>query len=259
MSEHDLRDRTALLTGASSGIGRATAHRLAAAGVRLILLARRQHRLQDLAEELSSAYQSDVHVAVADARLVKEVDAAVDNLPPAWRDVDILINNAGLARGMRPIHEARLDEIDDMIDTNVKGLIYFTRAVVPGMIARGRGHIVNVGSTAGHEVYPGGVVYCATKHAVAALSRGMKMDLHGTPVRVSAVDPGLVETEFSLVRFEGDAERAKDVYAGMTPLSPDDVAAAIMFCLTQPPHVNISDVLVMPVDQSSATMVNRRS
>lgn len=254
-----LENQVALVTGASSGIGGATAHRLAAAGARLILCARRKNRLEALAAELFRDHGADVHTVELDARIAEDVRATLDALPDAWRKIDILINNAGKARGLRPLFEARVDEIDDMVDTNVKGLIYFTRFIVPGMIERGRGHIVNIGSTAGHGVYPGGVVYCATKHAVRAISEGLKMDLHGTPVRVSSVDPGLVETEFSVVRFEGDVKRAKSVYEGMTALSAENVADAVLFCLSQPPHVNVSGVLVMPSDQSSSTMVHRRS
>lgn len=259
MSESLLMNQTALVTGASSGIGRATAHRIAALGGRLILCARRIDRLEEVAQELLAAHDIVVHVMPADARIAADVQRAIDGLPKEWNAIDILVNNAGLARGLRPVYEARLDEVDDMIDTNLKGLIYFIRAVVPGMIERGQGHVVNIGSTAGHEVYPGGVVYCATKHAVSALSTGLKMDLHGTPVRVSSVDPGFAETEFSLVRFEGDTRRAEAVYDGMSPLTADDVADAIIFCLSQPAHVNVSNVLVTPVDQSSVFLINRRS
>ncbi len=259
MPDSPLKNQIALVTGASSGIGRATAHRIAELGGNLILSARRKERLDQIAAEIHKVFGVETHVLPIDVRRASDVEESIAGLPESWRSIDILINNAGLARGLRPIFEARLDEIDDMVDTNIKGLVYVTRAVVPGMIERGRGHIVNIGSTAGHEVYPGGVVYAATKHAVGALSRGMKLDLHGTSVRVSLVDPGITETEFSLIRYEGDTERARSVYEGMTPLTDEDVAEAIVYCLLQPPHVNVSNVLVTPVDQSSVFMINRRA
>ncbi len=259
MPDSPLKNQIALVTGASSGIGRATAHRIAELGGNLILSARRKERLDQIAAEIHKVFGVETHVLPIDVRRASDVEESIAGLPESWRSIDILINNAGLARGLRPIFEARLDEIDDMVDTNIKGLVYVTRAVVPGMIERSRGHIVNIGSTAGHEVYPGGVVYAATKHAVGALSRGMKLDLHGTSVRVSLVDPGITETEFSLIRYEGDTERARSVYEGMTPLTDEDVAEAIVYCLLQPPHVNVSNVLVTPVDQSSVFMINRRA
>ena len=259
MPDSPLKNQIALVTGASSGIGRATAHRIAELGGNLILSARRKERLDQIAAEIHKVFGVETHVLPIDVRRASDVEESIAGLPESWRSIDILINNAGLARGLRPIFEARLDEIDDMVDTNIKGLVYVTRAVVPGMIERGRGHIVNIGSTAGHEVYPGGIVYAATKHAVGALSRGMKLDLHGTSVRVSLVDPGITETEFSLIRYEGDTERARSVYEGMTPLTDEDVAEAIVYCLLQPPHVNVSNVLVTPVDQSSVFMINRRA
>jgi serine 3-dehydrogenase len=173
--------------------------------------------------------------------------------------VDILINNAGLSRGLDKLHEASIQDWEEMIDTNIKGLLYMTRSLVPGMVSRGRGHVINIGSIAGHQTYPGGSVYCATKAAVKSISEGLKQDLLGTPVRVSSVDPGMVETEFSNVRFHGDTERAKKVYKGLTPLTPDDVADVIFFCATRSPHVNISEVILMPVDQASVTLVNRQT
>ncbi len=170
----------------------------------------------------------------------------------------MLVNNAGLGRGLEKAQDGNPSDWDEMVDTNVKGLLYVTRAVVPGMVARGRGHVVNIGSVAGHEVYPGGAVYCATKHAVGAITRGLRMDLLGTGVRVSTVDPGMVETEFSIVRFGGDRERAGRVYAGMTPLVADDIADAVLWCATRPPHVNVDEVVIKPTDQASATLVHRR-
>ena len=172
--------------------------------------------------------------------------------------MDILINNAGLSRGLDKLHEGSFQDWEEMIDTNIKGLLYLTRFIVPGMVSRGRGDIVNLGSIAGRQTYPGGNVYCATKAAVRVISEGLKQDLLGTPVRVSSVDPGLVETEFSQVRFRGDSDRAKKTYQGLTPLTPDDIADVVFFCVTRPPHVNISEVLLMPIDQAGATLLNRQ-
>lgn len=248
---------TALVTGASSGIGEATARALAGAGARLLLCARRKDRLDRLAEELRAG-GADVHTFALDVRDNAAVERAFAGLPEAWRAIDILINNAGLSKALDPEYANRIDDIDAMIDTNVKGLLYVTRQVVPGMIARGRGHVVNLGSTAAHDVYPGGAVYCASKHAVRALTKGLKMDLHTTPVRVTEIDPGLVDTEFSTVRFDGDRERADATYHGMTPLTGEDVADAILYCVTRKPHVNISELILMPVDQSSVSLVYRR-
>jgi serine 3-dehydrogenase len=182
----------------------------------------------------------------------------VNGLPAEWAAIDVLVNNAGLSRGLDKIHEGKLDDWEEMIDANIKGLLYVSRAVIPGMVKRGQGHIINIGSIAGHEVYPGGNVYCATKFAVRALSKGMRIDLNGTPIRVSEVAPGMVETEFSLVRFHGDKERAGKVYQGLTPLSPDDIADAVVYCATRPPHVNVSEVIVMPTAQASTTLVFRK-
>lgn len=248
-----------LVTGASSGIGAACAHAFARSGARVVLTARRLDRLTRLADELRSTYGTDVRsldLDVTDATMIRELP---ERLTPPFDEIDILVNNAGLALGMEGVHENSFETIERMIDTNVKGLLFVSRTILPGMIKRGRGHVINIGSTAGHSVYPGGTVYCATKHAVRAITEGMKMDVHGTPVRVSSVDPGLVETEFSVVRFGGDATQANTVYHGMTPLTAEDVADAVLFCATRPPHVNISDIVLMPVDQSSPTLVHRRS
>jgi 3-hydroxy acid dehydrogenase / malonic semialdehyde reductase len=253
-----LAGSTALITGASSGIGEACARALGAAGARLLLCARRVVRLERLAAELRAA-SVETHLFQLDVRGRDDVAAAIDGLPDEWRAVDLLVNNAGLSRGLDPIQEGSLDDWEEMIDTNVKGLLYMTRAVVPGMVERGRGHIVNIGSIAGHEVYPKGNVYCGTKHAVRALTRGMQIDLNGTGVRVTSIDPGMVETEFSVVRFHGDQERASAVYNGLTPLSPADVADAVLYCVTRPAHVNIHEMLLMPTDQATATIAHRRS
>jgi serine 3-dehydrogenase len=252
-----LKDQLVFITGASAGIGAACAEAFARAGARLLLCARRSDRINALADRLHKEYGIEVDTFMLDVRDADAVGTRIKSLPASWQAIDILVNNAGLARATDKVYENKTADINQMIDTNVKGLLYVTRAVVPGMVARGRGHIINLGSTAGHSVYPGGTVYCASKHAVAAITEGLKMDLHGTPVRVSSVDPGLVETEFSVVRFSGDVDRADAVYAGIQPLTPEDVADAILYCATRPPHVNISEIIMMPVDQSSATLVNR--
>jgi serine 3-dehydrogenase len=250
--------RTVLITGASAGIGAACARAFAREGARLVLAARRTERLETLAEELRAAHGTECHLIALDVRDGDAVATALGGLPAEWAEVDVLVNNAGLGRGMEKLQEGTPADWDEMIDTNVKGLLYTTRALVPGMVERGRGHVVNLGSVAGHEVYPGGAVYCATKHAVDAITRGLRMDLLGTGVRVSTVDPGMVETEFSVNRFRGDEERARRVYANMTPLAPDDIADAILWCATRPPHVNIDEIILKPTDQASATLVHRR-
>jgi serine 3-dehydrogenase len=250
--------RTVLVTGASAGIGAACARAFAGAGARLLLAARRAERLEALAAELRDTHGTESHLLELDVRDAEAVASTIGALPPAWAEVDVLVNNAGLGLGLAKAYEGSPADWDGMVDTNVKGLLYMTRAVVPGMVARGRGHVVNIGSVAGHEVYPGGAVYCATKHAVGAITKGLRMDLLGTGVRVSTVDPGMVETEFSLVRFQGDQERADRVYAGMTPLVADDIADAVLWCATRPPHVNIDEIIIKPTDQASATLVNRK-
>ena len=253
-----LTGKTVLITGASSGIGRSCAKAFAAEGARLILAARRSDRLESLAALLNLKPGKDVLLLKLDVRDQHAVEVGVGDLPPEWAAIDILVNNAGLSRGLDKIHEGRIDDWDEMIGANVRGLLYVSRAVIPGMVKRGRGHIVNVGSIAGHEVYPGGNVYCASKFAVDALSKGMRLDLCGTGLRVSQVSPGMVETEFSLVRFHGDKERADKVYQGLTPLSPDDVADAVIYCTTRPAHVDVSEIVVMPTDQASTALAHRR-
>jgi 3-hydroxy acid dehydrogenase/malonic semialdehyde reductase len=254
-----LKDQIVLITGASSGIGEACARVFARVGAKLILVARRQERLEQLAEQLNKEYACKLHLIPLDVSDRSLVQSTLDNLPSSWSAVDILINNAGLSRGLDKLHEASIQDWEEMIDTNIKGLLYMTRAIVPGMVSRAKGHVINIGSIAGHQTYPGGNVYCATKAAVKSISEGLKQDLLGTPVRVSSVDPGMVETEFSNVRFHGDTERAKKVYQGLTPLTPDDVADVVFFCATRPPHVNINEVILMPTDQASVTQVNRKS
>lgn len=248
---------TVLITGATSGIGEATARAFAAAGARLVLAARRAKRLDDLAADLADRHDTESHRVVLDVRDAGVVTRKLEDLPEEWASIDVLVNNAGLSRGLEKVHEGSISDWDEMIDTNVKGLLYVTRAVVPGMVERGHGHVINVGSISGHEVYPGGAVYCATKHAVAAITRGLRIDLLGTPLRVTTVDPGMVETEFSVVRFHGDRERAAQVYENVQPLTAEDVADAILYAATRPPHVNVDQVVVMATAQAGATMVHR--
>jgi len=254
---YNLANRIVFITGASSGIGRSCAFAFAGAGARLILAARRAERLQPVVQELQDRFSTECLAISLDVTNREAVFATVRSLNNEWGDVDILVNNAGKALGLSTSYETSIEHLDGMMETNVKGLLHMTGAIVPGMVERDRGHVINIGSTAGRWVYPGGTVYCATKHAVRAINEGLKMDLHGTQVRVSSVDPGLVETEFSLVRFDGDAERADKVYADTNPLTPDDVAESVLWCAARPPHVNISEILMMAVDQSHATMINR--
>jgi serine 3-dehydrogenase len=253
----DLADKCVLVTGASSGIGRACAEIFAAHGCRLLLTARRKDRLDELASSLQDRHGAKVLTAALDVRDRGAVGAWFGGLAGDWRDIGILVNNAGLSRGLEPLHDGDISDWEEMIDTNVKGLLYVTRAVLPGMVDRGRGHVINIGSIAGHEVYPGGNVYCATKAAVTALNRGLAIDTLGTGVRVSSVDPGMVETEFSLVRFRGDAERADGVYDGIEPLTPSDVAEAVLFCATRPANANVRDMILTAGAQASAVHAHR--
>ncbi|MGY2717241.1 3-hydroxy acid dehydrogenase / malonic semialdehyde reductase [Thermostichus sp. MS-CIW-19] len=253
-----LENAIVLITGASSGIGAACATLFARSGAKLILVARRQERLQELAAELQQAYGASSYLLTLDVRDRAAVQQAFQSLPPAWAEIDILINNAGLSRGLDKLHSGAVQDWEEMIDTNLKGLLYVTRAVLPSMVERGRGHVVNIGSIAGRQTYPGGAVYCASKAAVRAISEGLKLDLLGTSIRVTEIQPGLVETEFGQVRFRGDRERAAAVYRGLTPLTAMDVAEVVLFAVTRPPHVNLSEVLLLPTDQASTTMVHRR-
>jgi 3-hydroxy acid dehydrogenase / malonic semialdehyde reductase len=253
-----LTDKIVFVTGASSGIGRSCARAFAREGSRLLLAARRRERLESLAAEIASETGVPIRLFALDVRDQPAVEQAISSLPPEWSGIDILVNNAGLSRGLEKLPSGLLTDWEEMIDTNVKGLLYVTRAVLPGMVKRGRGHVINIGSIAGHESYPGGGVYCATKAAVRALTAGLRMDLVDTPIRVSTVDPGMVETEFSLVRFHGDAERAGRVYQGIEPLHPDDVADVAVFCASRPPHVDLAEVLLLPTAQASATIAYRR-
>jgi 3-hydroxy acid dehydrogenase / malonic semialdehyde reductase len=248
---------TVLITGASAGIGEACARAFAAAGARLVLTARRRERLESLAAELGQAHGTACHLLTLDVRDRGAVRDAIGGLPAEWAAMDLLVNNAGLARGTEKVQAGDPAEWDEVLQTNVNGLLYVTRAVTPGMVQRGRGHVINLGSVAGHEVYPGGAVYCATKHAVDAITRGLRMDLLGTGVRVSTVDPGMVETEFSVVRFRGDQDRADGVYRNMTPLTAADIADTVLWVATRPPHVNIDEIIIKPTDQASAMLVHR--
>jgi 3-hydroxy acid dehydrogenase / malonic semialdehyde reductase len=252
-----LNNKIALVSGASSGIGLACAQALAKEGCRVIITGRRADRLEKLARTIKDQGGTCLPLTF-DIRNKDEVDQAIQSLEAKWRDIDILINNAGLGRGLDKLHEGRPEDWEAMIQTNVMGLLYITRAVVPGMVARGSGDIVNIGSIAGHEVYPNGNVYCASKHAVTALTKGLRMDLVDTPLRVSTVDPGLVETEFSIVRFNGDQERAKNVYKGLQPLRGEDVAEAVIFIVTRPRHVQIGEIIIFPTAQASSMVVSRK-
>jgi 3-hydroxy acid dehydrogenase / malonic semialdehyde reductase len=254
----NLQNKLVFITGASSGIGEACARQFAQNNCRLILAARRIDRLQQLVSDLKNHFNAESHLLQLDVRDHEHVKNAIASLPPHWQDIDILLNNAGLAAGLAPLQEGDIEDWDKMIDTNIKGLLYVTRAILPGMVQRNRGHIVNIGSIAGHEVYPQGAVYCASKYAVKAISQGLKMDLLGTQIRVTSIDPGMVETEFSLVRFAGDEKRAAKVYEDLTPLAADDIADAVIYAASRPVHVNISDMIILPTAQSSATLVKRK-
>lgn len=247
--------KTAFITGATSGIGKATAIHFANNGINLVLCGRRQKRLDALEDELNG--KVEVHTLNFDVRNKESVQEAITSLPKEFAQIDILINNAGNAHGLDPIQDGSTEDWDAMLDINVKGLLYVAKALMPQMIERKSGHIINIGSTAGKEVYPKGNVYCASKHAVDAINQGMRIDLNPYGIRVGAVNPGLVETEFSKVRFKGDEERAENVYKGFQPLKPEDIADIIHFVVTRPYHVNIADLIVMPTAQASSTMVNR--
>ena len=252
-----VQGKIVLITGASSGIGAATALAFAAEGARLLLAARRRAKLEQVAVECSHSGAADVHAIDLDVRHYRAVQDAVDNLPPEWAEIDILVNNAGLSRGLDKLYTGAIEDWDEMIDTNVKGVLYVSRAVVPGMVVRGRGHVVNLGSTAGEITYPNGAVYCATKAAEKAINDGLRQDVLGTPVRVTSVDPGMVETDFSLVRFHGDQARAEKVYKGLTPLTAEDVADAILWAVSRPPHVNIARISMTSIHQANSLLFHR--
>ena len=247
--------KIALITGATSGIGKATAKLFAKQGFNLILCGRREERLNQLKNELGR--DTSIFTLNFDVRNREDVFSAVDSLPKEFSEIDILVNNAGNAHGLDPIDKGSPDDWDAMLDINVKGLLYMSKAIIPKMVERKSGHIINIGSTAGKEVYPNGNVYCASKHAVDAINQGMRIDLNAYGIRVGAVNPGLVETEFSDVRFKGDSERASKVYQGFQPLKPEDIADIILFVVTRPYHVNIADLVVMPTAQASSTIVKK--
>jgi 3-hydroxy acid dehydrogenase / malonic semialdehyde reductase len=254
-----LQGKVVFITGASAGIGAATALQFAAEGARLLLAARRAGKLAEVASAALDRGAAAVHSIDLDVRDQRAVQNAIDSLPAEWAEIDILVNNAGLSRGLDKLYLGNLQDWEEMIDTNVKGLLYVTRAVVPGMVVRGRGHVINLGSTAGELTYPNGAVYCATKAAERAINDGLRQDVLGTPIRVTSVDPGMVETDFSLVRFHGDHERAAKVYKGVQPLTPEDIADVIVWAAGRPAHVNIARVLLTPVQQANSLLFYRDS
>jgi NADP-dependent 3-hydroxy acid dehydrogenase YdfG len=254
-----LKGKIVFITGASAGIGAATALAFAAEGARLLLAARRAGKLAEVASKALELGAPAVHSIDLDVRDYRAVQQTVDDLPSEWAEIDILVNNAGLSRGLEKLYMGRIQDWDEMIDTNVKGLLYVTRAVVPGMVVRGRGHVINMGSTAGELTYPNGAVYCATKAAERSINDGLRMDVLGTPVRVTSVNPGMVETDFSLVRFHGDSERAAKVYKGVKPLTAEDVAEVIVWAAARPAHVNIARVTLTPVQQANSILFHRDS
>ena len=251
-------NKTVLITGASSGIGAGCAHKFASQGARLILNARSTDKLFSLAKELKEKYNAECFVMPFDVCDRKAASAALETLPDEWKSIDILINNAGLAIGVDKEHEGNIEEWDVVIDTNIKALLSMTRLVVPGMVERGCGHIINIGSIAGDAAYPGGSVYCATKAAVKALSDGLRIDLVDTPLRVTNIKPGLVETNFSVVRFRGDKDRADNVYKGIKALNGDDIAEVAYFAASAPEHMQVAEILVMPTNQATGTVVSKK-
>lgn len=251
-------NKIAMITGATSGIGLGTAKALASEGFNLILTGRRNDRLENIKKEIEEKYKVKVLILCFDVRNQSEVEKAVSSLSAEWKNIDVLVNNAGLAVGLEPIQEGLIEDWERMIDTNVKGLLYVTRAVSPMMCSRKSGHIVNICSTAGKEVYPNGNVYCATKHAVDALSKAMRQDMLPYGIKVTNICPGAVETEFSLVRFKNDEARAAKTYEGMIPLNGDDIANLIRFAVTLPAHVCINDLVVTPTAQANATNIIRK-
>ena len=259
MANTSVKGKIVFITGASAGIGAATAMAFAAEGARLLLAARRAGKLAEVASLALERGAQAVHSFHLDVRNRHAVQRAIDELPAEWAEIDILVNNAGLSRGMEKLYTGRIEDWDEMIDTNVKGLLYVTRAVTPGMVVRGRGHVVNLGSMAGEIVYPNGAVYCGSKAAVRAINDGLREDVLGTPVRVTSIDPGLVETEFSQVRFHGDAGRAAKVYQGLKPLTGEDIADAIVWAVTRPAHVNIARISLSSVDQANTLLVHRET
>lgn len=249
----------AFITGATAGIGRAAAELFAKNGYNLIITGRRKERLDEFSDHLKKNFKCEVLTLNFDVRNLKEVEAGISAIPSEWKKINVLVNNAGLAVGLNSIQEGVIDDWERMIDTNVKGLLYMTRNIAPIMIQNGYGHIVNIGSIAGKEVYANGNVYCATKHAVDALNKGMRIDLLPHNIKVTAVNPGMVDTEFSIVRFKGDEDRAKNVYKGFQPLKAEDIAETIYWVASRPAHVNINDIVIMPTVQANATTTIRNN
>lgn len=252
-----LKGKSVFITGVTSGIGKACVYAFAAEGARLVISARRKNLVDEIAADIKKKYNSELYAFQLDVSSKKNVDAAIDSLPEEFKRIDILVNNAGMGRGMNKLYEDNPDGWEEMIDTNVKGLLYVTRAVINQMVERKEGHIINIGSIAGHEPYTRGAVYCASKAAVAAITKSLRMDVMDKNIRISTVDPGLVQTGFSKVRFYGDEAKAESVYKGYTPLSPEDIADAVVFIATRPEHVNIAQMIIFPTAQASSTMVHK--
>ncbi|MGD8779999.1 MAG: SDR family NAD(P)-dependent oxidoreductase [Ignavibacteria bacterium] len=254
---NSLKNKIVFITGATDGIGKSCTYAFAKEGADLIITARRINVLNEMAENISNEFGVKVHAAKMDVRDFDEVNRIINSLPDEWKNIDILLNNAGLARGFSKIHEGKKENWEEMIDTNVKGLLYVTKEIVKGMNERNSGHVINMGSVAGHMSYSGGGVYCATKFAVRAITDALRLDLLNKNIRVSSVDPGAVETNFSNVRFDGDEEKAKNVYRGMTPLTGDDVAETVIFCATRPPHANINEIVISSSAQANSFFIHR--
>jgi len=253
-----MNKKIAFITGATAGIGKASAEQFAKNGYNIIITGRRKERLDEFSKQLKSNYNIDVLALNFDVRNLKEVETAILSIPENWKQIHVLLNNAGLAAGLNTIQEGTIDDWERMIDTNIKGLLYMTRTIAPIMVKNGFGHIINIGSIAGKEVYANGNVYCATKHAVDALNKGMRIDLLPYNIKVTAINPGMVETEFSIVRFNGDEDRAKNVYKGLQPLLPEDIAETVYWVASRPAHVNINDIIIMPTVQANATTTLRK-
>lgn len=247
-----LKDKIVLITGATAGIGKACAYHFAQEGARIIITARRANILNEIAEDIRAKHNSDVYAVKLNVKDYDEVKYMINSLPDEWKAIDTLVNNAGMARGTKKIQEEDAEGWNEVIDTNIKGVLNVSREVIPGMIERKRGHVINIGSIAGRQAYSGGAVYCGTKHALQGITHSMRLDLLGTGVRVTTVDPGLVETDFSKVRFYGDEEKAASVYKGYIPLTGDDIAEAVIFCATRPDYANINELVIMPSAQASA-------
>ncbi|HOI30406.1 MAG TPA: SDR family NAD(P)-dependent oxidoreductase [Melioribacteraceae bacterium] len=252
-----LKGKSVFITGVTSGIGKACVYAFAAEGARLVISARRKNLVDEIAADIKKKYNSELYAFQLDVSSKKNVDDAIDSLPEEFKRIDILVNNAGMGRGMNKLYEDNPDGWEEMIDTNVKGLLYVTRAVINQMVERKEGHVINIGSIAGHEPYTRGAVYCASKAAVAAITKSLRMDVMDKNIRISTVDPGLVQTGFSKVRFYGDEAKAESVYKGYTPLSPEDIADAVVFIATRPEHVNIAQMIIFPTAQASSTMVHK--